>query len=523
MKHISVAFFTVLLYSLLATLQGKVNVKGGRNIAEVDVSATGDVLGFANEAVAEVPAMQEVDNRMAATFRNAFNNESITLYWVSDKGEEVCMGDIEADSDLVFDTFHSHTFFARTVESHQRAYPRQVTMVPEQHVYTFGPSPSTSSAPAVSNRRGKVHFKYLNHRTTATSAKFRCLVPNGADIYYEDGRGGVPQGTLKLGQEYTVNTYEGHVFFFTVKGDKSKELARHQVSSKKVLYLIEDPASPPAQHFLDHRDKEEAFMAEYEARTGRQWRHYFGPDGPRGPPIHHMHPAEYVGQVHNLTSTEGFWFCKGPKEECQSSQPVALNLEVISTQPKVFVIPNIISDYEVDAILGIAKPRVADSLVGNNDGGGARKSDTRTSRNTWIPRVTSEVTESLFRRAEHLLKIAPLNAHNTEDLQVVNYAVGQKYDNHHDWGVSGYPESRFCTLLLYLNDMANDNAGGETAFPKGANGMGFKAHPGKGSAVLFYNLLEDGNGDDLSLHAALPVHQGEKWVANFWVWDPARK
>ena len=30
-------------------------------------------------------------------------------------------------------------------------------------------------------------------------------------------------------------------------------------------------------------------------------------------------------------------------------------------------------------------------------------------------------------------------------------------------------------------------------------------HPGKGSAVLFYNLLEDGNGDDLALHAALPV------------------
>ncbi len=42
--------------------------------------------------------------------------------------------------------------------------------------------------------------------------------------------------------------------------------------------------------------------------------------------------------------------------------------------------------------------------------------------------------------------------------------------------------------------------------------------PRKGSAVLFYNLLEDGNGDDLSLHAALPVWSGEKWLANFWVW-----
>ena len=109
---------------------------------------------------------------------------------------------------------------------------------------------------------------------------------------------------------------------------------------------------------------------------------------------------------------------------------------------------------------------------------------------------------------------------NAEDMQVVNYVNGQKYDSHHDWGVSGYPESRFITLLLYLTDMESPDAGGETAFPKGADGLGFKVHPGKGSAVLFYNLLEDGNGDDLALHAALPVHKGEKWLANFWVWDP---
>ena len=72
---------------------------------------------------------------------------------------------------------------------------------------------------------------------------------------------------------------------------------------------------------------------------------------------------------------------------------------------------------------------------------------------------------------------------------------------------------------------------------------------------MFYNLLDDGNGDDLSLHAALPVKEGnlilknktllnlvlvpilsyfalpclafltspvwkgEKWLANLWLWD----
>ena len=49
---------------------------------------------------------------------------------------------------------------------------------------------------------------------------------------------------------------------------------------------------------------------------------------------------------------------------------------------------------------------------------------------------------------------------------------------------------------------------------------GIKIHPGKGNAVLFYNLCKDGNGDVKSQHAALPVKRGEKWLANMWVWDP---
>jgi len=147
------------------------------------------------------------------------------------------------------------------------------------------------------------------------------------------------------------------------------------------------------------------------------------------------------------------------------------------------------------------------------------------SRNSWVKRSTSSITESLFKRAADLLQLDEglMNSEsNAEEMQVVRYVDGQKYDSHHDWGVSGFPESRFITLLLYLTDQPKDEAtgrplGGETAFPKGYDGGGFKIHPGKGSAVLFYNLLEDGNGDDLALHAALPVEGNhEKLLANYW-------
>lgn len=224
-----------------------------------------------------------------------------------------------------------------------------------------------------------------------------------------------------------------------------------------------------------------------------------------------------------LTAGNCFRTCLGPEDHCHSRTPVNLTLEVISLKPKAYIIRNFLNLLEAQEIIATAKPLMAQSYVGNKDGGGARTSDTRTSRNAWVPRHSNMITETLFRRAEHLLNISSLTRENTEDLQVVHYVNGQRYDSHHDWGVSGYPESRYITLLLYLTDMASPTAGGETAFPKAANGRGIKVHPGKGSAVLFYNLLEDGNGDDLSLHAALPVLEGEKWLANFWVWDPKRK
>jgi prolyl 4-hydroxylase len=201
---------------------------------------------------------------------------------------------------------------------------------------------------------------------------------------------------------------------------------------------------------------------------------------------------------------------------------VKLELEVISRQPRAFIINNFISDAEADAIVKKARPLVTGSHVGDPDIG-VQDSGTRTSKNTWLHRHAMPVTATVYTRAADLLGVDEklLNAKKcAEDMQVVHYTHGEKYDAHHDWGVAGYPESRLITLLLYLTDMPSDTAGGETSFPKGNDGHGMKVRPKKGMAMLFYNLLEDGNGDDLSMHASLPTVQGEKWLANFWVWDP---
>ena len=76
----------------------------------------------------------------------------------------------------------------------------------------------------------------------------------------------------------------------------------------------------------------------------------------------------------------------GTAEDCQAKEPVSLTLEVVSLRPRVFIIKDFLSDFEVEEIIRIAIPLQGSSQVGNRDGGGVRKSETRTSKNSWVKR-----------------------------------------------------------------------------------------------------------------------------------------
>ena len=195
---------------------------------------------------------------------------------------------------------------------------------------------------------------------------------------------------------------------------------------------------------------------------------------------------------------------------------------MLSVEPKILELggDKFLSDFEIEHMKEIATPLLKRSTTGQ----AKFETDIRTSSQAWVKRSMSDVMDWIFRRLADTVKVDESHLWDTigsEKVQVVHYGVGQQYKAHHDWK-SNRLQTRFATFLIYLTDMISPTAGGETEFPKvrDENNDTLKVHPGAGRAAMFYNMLEDGNVDDLTLHAALPVNEGEKWLANVWIWDP---
>ena len=99
----------------------------------------------------------------------------------------------------------------------------------------------------------------------------------------------------------------------------------------------------------------------------------------------------------------------------------------------------------------------------------------------------------------------------SEELQIASYGIGGYYDPHLDGGmrredafvVWPHQGNRMATWLSYASDV---ELGGATVFTK-AN---LTLYPQKGSAAFWHNLLNNGEIDERTWHAACPVLSGTK-------------
>lgn len=138
--------------------------------------------------------------------------------------------------------------------------------------------------------------------------------------------------------------------------------------------------------------------------------------------------------------------------------------------------------------------------------------DHRASEQVWL----SDGHHPFFRAlSERVALLTQTNAKSQEQLQVVRYQPGGRFNEHYDAFAEGVPfwsQQRYLTLLIYLNE---PEEGGETVFPR----IGKTVRPVTGTAVLFQNTDHPTTQNIIweSLHAGRPVRRGEKWIANKWI------
>eukprot|EP00048_Salpingoeca_helianthica_P023454 m.24448 g.24448 ORF g.24448 m.24448 type:complete len:502 (-) comp8692_c0_seq1:87-1592(-) len=164
---------------------------------------------------------------------------------------------------------------------------------------------------------------------------------------------------------------------------------------------------------------------------------------------------------------------------------------------------------ECEQLIEIGRNRLQRAVAYTGDG--FAPVNFRISTVAWLPEDTDELVARLNRRINRWTN---LDLEHAEQLQVSNYGIGghyePHYDHHGDPRRAGPTGDRLSTFMLYLS---NVEAGGSTAFPR----LGAAVTPSRGDAAWWFNLHEDGESNQETLHGACPVLRGSKWVANKWI------
>lgn len=376
--------------------------------------------------------------------------------------------------------------------------------------------------------------------------------------------------TISYGSTRSIDTNTEHLFVFRANSDGSH--IRHFVVPEPCPELKpEDPVVfQIGGGHCDHPKlfvgivpyAQEIFMQKYKERTGRPWINVY----PRPVPVHFMYPISDIGTKFKTTTRYGYFEFVCDEPNCwenrsmhefsapgreRDSEPLDLEIQVVSKEPFIMTIDNFLSEDECDFIKSFTEERggFAPSTTGKSS-----RSSIRTSHTHWIQYDEHSIVDLITRRIFDVMHMEynPMEHWKMiEKLQVLKYSIGEEYKAHHDYSEAGESdkqkfigiqrgENRLTTFFMYLSDVQK---GGETAFPMAqhlapegeetrkskqfvskksicSEKTTLKISPKKGKIVFWYSLLHDGNLDDYSVHAACPVEEGLKHACNFWIWDP---
>jgi prolyl 4-hydroxylase len=182
--------------------------------------------------------------------------------------------------------------------------------------------------------------------------------------------------------------------------------------------------------------------------------------------------------------------------------------------PRIVVFGGLLSDGECEAMIALARERLARSTTTNLDTGADEPHAARTSEGMFFARGENALCARIEARIAALLDW-PLE--NGEGLQVLRYGPGAEYRPHYDYfdparpgtaGILARGGQRVASLVVYLN---TPGRGGATTFPD----AGMEVAAVRGNAVFF--SYDRPHPMTRSLHGGAPVLEGEKWVATKWL------
>jgi prolyl 4-hydroxylase len=182
--------------------------------------------------------------------------------------------------------------------------------------------------------------------------------------------------------------------------------------------------------------------------------------------------------------------------------------------PRVVVFGGLLSDEECEALIEIARPRLARSLTVDTQTGGEEVNADRTSRGMFFRPAENELVSRIESRIARLVNWPEENG---EGMQILHYRPGTEYKPHYDYFDPAQPGTpsilqrggqRVGTLVMYL---AEPEKGGGTIFPD----VHLEVAPKRGNAVFF--TYERPHPSTRTLHGGSPVLAGEKWIATKWL------
>ena len=185
---------------------------------------------------------------------------------------------------------------------------------------------------------------------------------------------------------------------------------------------------------------------------------------------------------------------------------------LLNKNPEIKIYENFFNNDVCNKIINLSKGKLKQACVGKGT-----KNVIRTGRNCYINKEKDEFTRKIINKISNTIGIS---ANNSTNLQIVNYVKNETYAYHYD----AFPKDengklldfeanimqRNISIICYLN---NVKKGGETYFPK----IDLRIKPELGKMLVFSNTIKNTNDrDPYSMHAGLPVFEGEKWILVCW-------